>query len=355
MRKWAIILCVAGQLAVLAFMVFGREWIIHTGTQVQIATAPIDPRDPFRGDFVRLRYGLNSLGYAPARWQPATYEPKKGDKVFAVLEPRPGGLHDVSYFTNVAPAADTGALYIRGRMKPSARWSRSTAVDAAFGIEQLFVEQGSGLDIEKRRGIRGGLQNAMHARVSIGDTGTAVLTGFDWSALAIGLDISPTFALVQAINESRANVANDGTTAAPTDDPDPPSPPLRLTVSNVSDDILMLNNPAGNCGFRLEPAARMDSAYFEPENVCADALPRLLTLAVGDSLVIDIDLADPRWHMSRSIDGVVKSGDVRTFDDFTEWFRLAYRSDRQGTEIEGNALWQGDLLSQAFNARGQRD
>ncbi len=101
MRSWIIAACIAGQLAVLAYMVFGREMVIQRGTKISIATAPIDPRDPFRGDFVRLRYPLNALSHAPVRWQPADYQPRKGDKMYAVLEQRPGGLYDVAYFSNI--------------------------------------------------------------------------------------------------------------------------------------------------------------------------------------------------------------------------------------------------------------
>ena len=42
-------------------MVFGREMVVQRGTKIGFATAPLDPRDPFRGDYVRLRYPLNAL------------------------------------------------------------------------------------------------------------------------------------------------------------------------------------------------------------------------------------------------------------------------------------------------------
>ena len=172
MRSWIIAVCIAAQIAVLAYMVFGREMVIQRGVKISIATAPIDPRDPFRGDFVRLRYPLNALSHAPVRWQPADYQPRKGDKMYAVLEKRPGGLYDVAYFSNLPPAAETKSLYLRGRIQRPVSRNGRNQVDVNYGIEQLFVEQGSGLDIEERRGIRGGMQNAMHARIAIGPWGS---------------------------------------------------------------------------------------------------------------------------------------------------------------------------------------
>ena len=41
------------QIVLLAFMAGEREWVARTGTPVVLRTAPIDPRDPMRGDYVR--------------------------------------------------------------------------------------------------------------------------------------------------------------------------------------------------------------------------------------------------------------------------------------------------------------
>ena len=384
MRSWIIAACIAGQLAVLGYMVYGREMIIHRGTKVSIATAPIDPRDPFRGDFVRLRFPLNTLSYAPVRWQPADYQPRKGDKMYAVLEPRPGGLHDVAYFSNLPPAAETESLYLRGRIQSAVHWNDRNLVDVRYGIEQLFVEQGSGVDIEERRGIRGGMQNAMHARIAIGTDGSAVLTGYTWSDIAIGLEVTEAFQLTEATTSDDAESAdNNGNvrpgeelqSSAPDAEPATPTvPPLRVTITNVSRYDLTLNNPGDNCGFTLEPVKRSNSAFFKPKGVCTDLSIAPVTLAAGESMILDIDLADPRWHMSRKLNDLIQTADIRTFPDSREWFRVVYRSEQQvnavlvnnvdnnkaeETTLDDNAsavrFWQGDLVSQSFSQWGQLD
>ena len=341
-------------------MVFDREMLILRGTRISIATAPVDPRDPFRGDFVRLRYPLNALGYAPVRWQPAEYQPRKGDKMYAVLEKRPGGLYDVAYFTNLPPAPETKSLYLRGRIQAPVSWNSRNQVDVRYGIEQLFVEQGSGVDIEERRGIRGGMQNAMHARIAVGTDGSAVLVGYTWSDIAIGLDMTDAFPLPQSTSEGAAR-------STP-----PAMPSIRVTITNVSQHSLTLNNPGDNCGFRLEPLNRSDSKFFRPKGVCADLPFTPVTLSAGESMILNIDLADPRWHMSRNLNGVIQTTDIRTFQDSREWFRLVYRSEQQAeilssidadvqkrtdTTLDNSAstapLWQGDLVSQAFSPWGR--
>ncbi|ASJ74730.1 GDYXXLXY domain-containing protein [Granulosicoccus antarcticus] len=381
MRSWIIALCIAAQLAVLAYMVFGREMLIKNGTRISITTAPIDPRDPFRGDFVRLRYPLNTLSHAPVRWQPSDYQPRKGDKMYAILEQRPGGLYDVAYFSNLPPASDSKPLYLRGRIQAAVNWDGRNQVDVSYGIEQLFVEQGSGVDIEDRRGIRGGMQNAMQATISVGADGSAVLTGHTWSDIAIGLEISDTFQLIEPTSEDSAVSEDNG---SDTDSPDlikPPSqtaspdlPPIRLTVTNVSQDSITLNNPGDNCGFRLEPRTRSHSEFFQPAGVCADLPSKPVMIEAGESIVLDIELASPRWHMSLKSGDVISTADIRSFQNSAEWFRLVYRSEQQVKKLPGaeaddskttrntdmtNAsappFWQGDLVSQAFSPRGQMD
>ena len=358
MRSWIIAACIAGQLAVLGYMVYGREMIIHRGTKVSIATAPIDPRDPFRGDFVRLRFPLNTLSYAPVRWQPADYQPRKGDRMYAVLEPRAGGLHDVAYFSNLPPALDSGSLYLRGRIQRPVSWNGRNLVDVNYGIEQLFVEQGSGTRIEERRGVRGGMQNAMHARIAVGADGSAVLTGYVWSDIAIGLEITEAFRLPVPATDDTAELEQasglDSESATDT------LPPIRLEIANVSGHDITLNNPGDNCGFKLEPLTRSNSAFFQPEGVCADLPLTPVTLAAGESMTLDIDLSQPRWQMSQKLGDVIRTGDIRTFQDSREWFRLVYRSEQQTEALpEINAdnppLWQGDLVSQAFSTEGRID
>ena len=116
-------------------------------------------------------------------------------------------------------------MFLRGRIQTPVSWNGRNQVDVRYGIEQLFVEQGSGVDIEERRGIRGGMQNAMHARIAIGADGSAVLTGYTWSDIAIGLEITDAFALTVPGAEN-ADAEQLQTI--------PALAPIRLTISNVS-------------------------------------------------------------------------------------------------------------------------
>ncbi len=353
MRKLLIAACVLAQPLVLAYMVYGRETVNAGGTTISIATAPIDTRDPFRGDFVRLRYGLNSLGYAPIRWTPADEQPRKGDKVYAVLQERSGGLHDVAYFTNIEPDNTSAALFLRGRLRTNSPGIARNRVDVSYGIGQLFVEQGLGIDIEQRQGVRGGLQTAMHAQMAVSPEGTAVLTGYAWNSLAIGIEIANDFALNRAAvtdDGSQPQALSDNATTTPT------PTPLTLTLANTSNESVTLNNPEDNCGFHLEPVNHATSDYMEADGICVGLTDTAVTLIPGESLSLAVDLAKPRWHMSLPVNGETRTADVRSFFDNGEWFRLVYRSENQSVPAENAAaFWRGELISQAFNALGQID
>ncbi len=345
MRSWLILLCITAQTSALAYMIFGRESVIADGQRIYIATAPIDPRDPFRGDFVRLRYPMNSLLSAPNRWLPDDTIPAKGDKVYAVLKPLPDGLHELDYFTNQPP---TDALFIRGRRAGGRFIGRIDSLDINFGVEQLYVQQDSGKIIENKRGIRGGMQTAMEVEIAINDAGTAVLTNYRWAKLGIQLELTDQF---RQIATQTANQKNNN------EQPNPASSPsILVTIQNVSDESVTLNNPGDNCGFHIEPADKATSKYIESENVCTNVSEtKPLVLNPEETHIIEIRLQDPRWYITHTENGQSESTDLRTIMDTSTQFRIVYRGPKNPNQDSPVGLWPGNLVSQAFSVRGRID
>ena len=76
---------------------------------------------------------------------------------------------------------------MRGRVL---RHPNSTSIPVKYGIEQFFVEQGSGIDIEKRRGDRQSLQIPMEIAVALSNRGVAVIKGYRWSKLGMQLEVT---------------------------------------------------------------------------------------------------------------------------------------------------------------------
>ena len=61
-RLWiAAIIVAALQTAVLGYMVGERAWGLRSGVEVILKTAPVDPRDLLRGDYVTLNYDISRV------------------------------------------------------------------------------------------------------------------------------------------------------------------------------------------------------------------------------------------------------------------------------------------------------
>lgn len=72
-KNWiltAFILLALAQLYVPAHMIFSREEILETGDTYKFDVAPVDPNDPFRGKYIRLRYAENTVAIPEGtHWQ----------------------------------------------------------------------------------------------------------------------------------------------------------------------------------------------------------------------------------------------------------------------------------------------
>jgi len=336
MRAWLIALAVAAQVLVLAAMAGEREWIFRHGEIVYLRTAPVDPRDPFRGDFVRLQYEANVVGIEgldPAlRGKPL----ERHTVLYTRLRPMGEGVYEAAGATLEPPAEGP---YLRGRVEQHWRAGRQAAAGPVFvkyGIEQLYVEQGRGREIEERRGRRADLQVPMEVELALSGSGKAVIRGYRWSRLGIKLEVV------------RAPARRDRN-APPL--LGPLSPKLRLTLANVSDAPLSIADPGEHCALRLVASEWMMESLAPADTGCEGrpAAPSdVIVLAPGQSHGMELDLAEPRWHVLA--DG--KATEIGALTRVTQ-FRIEYRAP-EGLAATP-ALWQGRLASPRFNATGVVD
>lgn len=335
-----ILLAVAAQLLVLAWMAAEREWILRTGQVVYLRTAPIDPRDLFRGDFVRLRYEINNV--RPEGLEPSTAAPfrsKRHEVMYTRLQPTGEGLFEAA---GTNPMRPTEGVFIRGHTEDPWRFGARAAGFSfvKYGIEQLYVEQGSGKAIEDRRGRRNGLQVPMEVEVAIDASGTAVIRGYRWSRLGMKLEML------------RRPAPRNRNTAPPAG---PMSPKIRVTLANVSDAPLAVVDPAYHCAFQLVPVQWVPVQPLPPTSPTCHAVKLtaadVITLAAGETHSVDLDLSEPRWHVLK--DGQpVEIGALAGF----EQYRIEYRASALvGVPPQATNIWRGRMASQAFNANGVVD
>ncbi|MFL0804312.1 MAG: GDYXXLXY domain-containing protein [Agarilytica sp.] len=327
LRKLLVLVIVA-QLAVLAFMAIKREVILAYGDTVYLRSAPIDPRDPFRGDFVRLEYGINRIFKTQYQGAVPFSDLKRGASVFAVLEPMHDDVYVPMHYTDTKPES---GLFIKGRVtsRHRYRWADRKYIDAKFGIEQYFVQQGKGKDMEKRLGSRDGLQIPAEMKIALGSDGTGVIQDYRWSTLGIQLSFKRT--------TSRG--ADGGG--------DVMSPIVEVRFQNVSAAPISFVSYDNECSFSLRAANRYE--FSEPLDAgCSheqkQSIKRVL-LAPDASHVVSIDFAQPRWHLLNEHGERVEMASL----DLSSRYRLRY------TAPQADTAWQGFIDTPAFRPSGNID
>jgi uncharacterized membrane-anchored protein len=336
MKKTFVVLAVILQVLVLAYMAGEREYILHKGKVIRLRTAPIDPRDMFRGDYVRLNYEISRIPVNMIKNAEAAEEIKKGAKIYALLKEGPNGLYEM---VNADLQKPEEGIYLTGRVPyPYRNLQVSNPLWVNYGIEAYFVEQGKGREIEKRRGSRTNVQVPLEMQIAVGPGGKAVIKSYRWSRLGIGL---------QWLRNPRR-------------DPEiaqvPPSATFQLTLANASDKPLAIVNLPDYCSFSLESVPWAKQSWAPAHNPCEEISPDdydVVTLAPRQEQKFLLDFSTERW-LVKSKNKVKQIGTL----DRTEQFRIVYRppSEEQCRQLSRHdIIWHGYLASRVFHGRGQID
>jgi uncharacterized membrane-anchored protein len=209
--KFVIAVCL--QALLLAGIIGYREFRVNTGFRVVLKTAPVDPRDLFRGDYVRLSYDISTLDLERLG---AKEEFRRGNTLYVALAREEDGTYRASAVGRSVPA---GKPFIRGRALSDpmtffftkgdrlsfclnergemmsadradaagacrvgiwrrltgtveeVRETRSRSVRVEYGIESYFVEEGKGRAIETARNAR-----ELRVEAALGEDGQGIIT-----------------------------------------------------------------------------------------------------------------------------------------------------------------------------------
>lgn len=127
-------------LVVLVGMLVRHAWPLWTGEPIYLKVRPIDPRDLFRGDYVILGYDIGELPEPDPR-------PAPGTRQYVQLRAVPSNADGVpmQYVAESVSAEPVeGAVNLAGRVRSTFGWPGSLD----FGIDALFVQEGTGHPIE---------------------------------------------------------------------------------------------------------------------------------------------------------------------------------------------------------------
>ncbi|MEM6616925.1 MAG: GDYXXLXY domain-containing protein [Pseudomonadota bacterium] len=143
MKTWraalGVLVVIAFNVGILGWMIGERVLILRDGIEVTLETEPVDPRSLFRGDFVILRYPISTVSRSVIG---IDVDVDDGETVYVKVdaEGTPSG-----FFLETPPVSD--APFMRGM---SGGWGAGLRVK--YGIEQYFVEEGTGRALEDLTG-----------------------------------------------------------------------------------------------------------------------------------------------------------------------------------------------------------
>jgi uncharacterized membrane-anchored protein len=117
--RFKFIIFVLLQVALLIGIITYRQYWVATGERILLKTAPVDPRDIFRGDYVNLGYEISTLDLG-ALGTKESFKPN--EKVYIILEKNPDGVFSAKSISKELPK---GGKFIQGRVQremPLTRW-----------------------------------------------------------------------------------------------------------------------------------------------------------------------------------------------------------------------------------------
>jgi uncharacterized membrane-anchored protein len=137
-------------LLILVGMTVSPLMTLYLGEDVQIKTAPIDPRDLFRGDYVTLKYEMEEV--PNEKVEEAVRNAIADDavrrtndiRVYTVLKENASGLFEADRVVLEKPTSGT---FIEGT---SYRWQyEGDALIVSYNLDKFFVEENTGMTLEK--------------------------------------------------------------------------------------------------------------------------------------------------------------------------------------------------------------
>ncbi len=145
----AAILVAGLQTLILGYIIQSRASILASGTEVLLKTAPVDPRDFLRGDYVVLNYDISSV---PVSTVTGGIPAEAGEQTLWVrLKRQPDGFWGIveSSFAELPAASDTVVL----RSLPFYGYGPGSGetIRVEYGIERYYVPEGEGKPLEEAR------------------------------------------------------------------------------------------------------------------------------------------------------------------------------------------------------------
>ena len=139
---FAAIIVALLQTAFIGYMIESRASILRNGVDVVLKTAPVDPRDLLRGDYVILTYDISTI---PADKVTGGFPTEATDAQLSVrLEKQPDGFWGVTEASFGALAAKAESVLIRSApfyYYPTPDTTSPPSLNVEYGIERYYAQR----------------------------------------------------------------------------------------------------------------------------------------------------------------------------------------------------------------------
>ncbi|NDK10222.1 GDYXXLXY domain-containing protein [Candidatus Gracilibacteria bacterium] len=139
----ALIVTIVGIIAFLGIIIGVQEYTLYSGEEIFLETAPVDPRDLLRGDYVTLRYTFEN----DAQVENYIIQNNVQDGTVLYIS----FLKDIENKGTVSGVSEikpNSGIFIQTKVQEQSWWSSGIET----GIGKYFVPQGTGREIESIRG-----------------------------------------------------------------------------------------------------------------------------------------------------------------------------------------------------------
>jgi uncharacterized membrane-anchored protein len=156
----------------LAWLVLDRIALLSSGREIVLAIRPVDPRDLFKGDYVRLAFEVSEIDKAllpDDRRRPGERRFAMSGTVplYVILERQPDDSWTPVAVSETEPTGlSANRVFLKGKTQ---RHSRRRVL---YGIERYYVQEGTGLALEKLARTA-----KLAAIVAVGRDGTTAIKG----------------------------------------------------------------------------------------------------------------------------------------------------------------------------------
>ncbi|BBH21536.1 hypothetical protein Back11_28810 [Paenibacillus baekrokdamisoli] len=144
-RRPFLIALVVSQVLFLLGIVSLHYAAYQYGKEIRLQTVPVDPRDLFYGDYVRLQYEINQINYK--LWKGAE-APRTGDIIYVVVRKQPSkNVYDAIAAYPHKPKVTEQETILKGRVQYV---DNNHIISVQYGLEKYYVAEDTGKALEKQ-------------------------------------------------------------------------------------------------------------------------------------------------------------------------------------------------------------